>query len=122
MNCGKRKMPPEFFDDIPTRFLSVWNVLKTTQQSIRYKGRCIPEIPRYCIERFSTEGDLVLDAFMGSGTCVSQCIELNRRVIGVDISRRAIQITQERLKRFYPDHQENPLILRATLSSLIGKF
>ncbi|MFX0061647.1 MAG: TRM11 family SAM-dependent methyltransferase [Candidatus Hermodarchaeota archaeon] len=111
-------MPSEFFDDIPTRFLSVWNVLETTQQSIRYKGRCIPEIPRYCIERFSMEGDLVLDAFMGSGTCVSQCIELNRRVIGVDISRRAIRTTQERLKRFYPNHQEDPLILRATTQNL----
>lgn len=111
-------MPSEIVDDIPTRFLSVWNISETKQQPVRYKGRCIPEIPRYCVERFSNEGEVVLDAFMGSGTCISQCIELNRRVIGIDVSKRAIITTKDRLNRYYPNIPEDPLILRATTQQL----
>ncbi|MFX0095115.1 MAG: DNA methyltransferase [Candidatus Hodarchaeota archaeon] len=111
-------MPSESMDNIPPRFLSVWNIAKTKQQPIRYKGRCIPEIPRYCIERFSKEEDIVLDAFMGSGTCVGQCIELKRRVIGVDVSTKAIIATQKRLNRFYSGLQDIPIIVRATSQRL----
>ena len=45
----------------------------------------------------SKEGDLVVDPFVGSGTCLRVCQQLNRRSIGVDINPEYIQMTKERL-------------------------
>lgn len=45
----------------------------------------------------SKEGDLVVDPFVGSGTCLRVCQQLNRRSIGIDINPEYIQMTKERL-------------------------
>ena len=44
------------------------------------------EIPRKCIDIFSSEGDLVLDCFEGSGTTGKVSKEMNRNYIGIEIS------------------------------------
>ncbi len=49
------------------------------------------------IKASSNEGDLVLDSFVGSGTTAAVAEKLNRRWIGVDIGRFAIQTTRKRL-------------------------
>ena len=36
---------------------------------------------------WSNEGDIVLDPFMGSGTTAKKAIELNRRWMGIEISK-----------------------------------
>ncbi len=57
--------------------------------------------PEALVERIinasSDEGDLVLDCFVGSGTTAAVAEKLNRRWIGVDIGRFAIQTTRKRL-------------------------
>src|SRR5580658_10223726 len=83
-------------------FTTVWSFEQTDQEPIRYLGRCIPEIPRYCINRFSKPGDLVLDAFMGSGTAVAESIRLGRNVIGIDPAAGAIRATTRRLQAAFP--------------------
>jgi len=45
----------------------------------------------------SNEGDLVFDAFCGSGTSLVACERLGRRWIGCDLSRYAIEVTRKRL-------------------------
>jgi site-specific DNA-methyltransferase (adenine-specific) len=50
------------------------------------------------IEIATTENDLVLDPFCGSGTTLVAASLLNRRSIGIDISSDAIEITRKRLK------------------------
>lgn len=59
--------------------------------------------PKALIERIvkasSNEGDLVADFYMGSGTTAEVCQDLNRDFIGCDINPRAIEITQQRLKK-----------------------
>lgn len=50
------------------------------------------------IEIATTENDLVLDPFCGSGTTLVAASLLNRRSIGIDISSDAIEITKKRLK------------------------
>jgi site-specific DNA-methyltransferase (adenine-specific) len=51
------------------------------------------ELPRLCLEHFSTEGDLVLDPFMGSGTTARACIEMNRRWIGFELNESYVSST-----------------------------
>ena len=58
--------------------------------------------PDYLLERvievFSRESDLVLDAFIGSGTTAAVAQNLGRRWIGCDINKGAIQTTAKRLQ------------------------
>jgi len=50
------------------------------------------------IEIASNEGDIILDPFCGSGTTLIAGKLKNRKVIGIDISKEAIEITKKRLK------------------------
>jgi DNA modification methylase len=50
------------------------------------------------IKASSNEGDVVLDAFCGSGTTLVAAQKLNRRFIGIDQSVRAITVSRERLE------------------------
>jgi DNA modification methylase len=49
------------------------------------------------IRASSKPGDIVLDSFAGSGTTLVAAEELKRRWVGIDSSRKAIEITQKRL-------------------------
>lgn len=51
------------------------------------------------VKASSNRGDLVLDAFVGSGTTAVVAERLNRRWIGIDSSKLAVYVTQERLLR-----------------------
>ena len=61
--------------------------------------------PKALIERIikasSNEGDIVADYYLGSGTTCEVALELCRNFIGCDINPRAIEITKERIKRFF---------------------
>ncbi|WP_065107416.1 DNA-methyltransferase [Streptobacillus moniliformis] len=56
----------------------------------------------------SNEGDIVLDPFLGSGTCAVASKLLNRRYIGFDINPNAISIAKYRLE--YPIKTESALL------------
>jgi DNA modification methylase len=45
-----------------------------------------PIIPRILIEKFSNEGDTVLDPFLGSGTTAMEALRLNRRAVGIEVN------------------------------------
>ena len=45
----------------------------------------------------SKENDVVVDPFVGSGTCLRVCQQTNRRGIGLDINPEYIDMTEERL-------------------------
>lgn len=45
----------------------------------------------------SRENDLVVDPFMGSGTCLRVCQQTNRRAIGIDINPEYVDMTKSRL-------------------------
>jgi site-specific DNA-methyltransferase (adenine-specific) len=50
------------------------------------------------IELASDEGDVVLDPFCGSGTTMVSAKLLNRKFIGMDVSKDAIKLSKERVK------------------------
>ena len=54
-------------------------------------------LPEWFIKLFTTEGDLVLDPFAGSGTSLAACRELSRQGIGIEKSLDYCQVAAERL-------------------------
>jgi len=46
------------------------------------------------VQRYTKEGDLVVDPMCGSGTTIDVCVEENRRVLGLDIAPRRKDIIQ----------------------------
>lgn len=61
-------------------------------------------MPLKLIERLiillTEENDLIVDPFMGSGTTALACERLNRRYIGIEMSKEYIDIANNRLKEF----------------------
>jgi len=51
----------------------------------------------YCIDKFSREGDLVVDMFLGSGVTALEAVALNRNFIGFDLNPMSIFITRNTL-------------------------
>ena len=51
-----------------------------------YLGKFIPQLVEWFVSRYFTEGQVVLDPFMGSGTTLVQGNELGMHTIGIDIS------------------------------------
>jgi len=45
------------------------------------------------IDKYSLEGDIVLDSFCGSGVTVAEALKLKRRAIGIDLNPIAIKLT-----------------------------
>ncbi|MEG1631198.1 MAG: DNA methyltransferase [Anaerovoracaceae bacterium] len=58
----------------------------------KYRGNWSPYIPRNLLLRYSQEGDLVLDQFVGGGTTLVESKLLNRNIIGVDINPASLEI------------------------------
>ena len=52
----------------------------------RYPAKFIPQLAARLIREYSTEGDLVVDPFMGSGTTLVEAKLLRRPSVGVDIN------------------------------------
>ena len=69
------------------------------QQSITgYPTEKNVELLERIIEASSNEDDLVMDAFMGSGTTLAAADKLNRNWIGIDKGDEALTATRQRLK------------------------
>ena len=59
-----------------------------------YPAKYIPQIPRFFIEKYTKEGDLVYDPFLGCGTTLVECKLLNRDGIGVDLNPIATLVSK----------------------------
>ena len=62
-----------------------------------YRGNWPPQLARNLIERFSAEGDLIVDLFVGGGTTLVEAWLLRRKSLGLDVSTLAVQTTRGRL-------------------------
>ncbi len=58
------------------------------------------ELLERIIKASSNKGDVVLDAFCGSGTTITVAQKLERQFIGIDQNPNAIKLTQKRIKQY----------------------
>lgn len=86
----------------------------THHANARYRGNWAPQVPRNLILKYTKPGEVVLDAFLGSGTTLIECKLLGRHGIGVDINYEALMVAWDRLNFTY-----NPKLER---KSSLGPF
>ena len=64
------------------------------------------QLPVHLLERLilmSTDaGDIVFDPFIGTGTTAVAAARLGRRVVGIDIDKKYVDITRDKLKQEHP--------------------
>lgn len=79
------------------------NVLHlSTECSNRSHSATFPaSLPTWFIKLFTTEGDIVLDPFLGSGTTAIAAKELGRKYVGIDTNEEYCELARKQLKHLY---------------------
>lgn len=97
INGNKTQGLPEYLqtEDIPTD--SNWTDLKGYVFNAKYPTENHEELLERVVLSCSKKGDLVLDAFAGSGTTLAVAEKLGRRWIGIDCGKLAIYTMQKRM-------------------------
>jgi len=96
-----KKWEPENFE---LEMNTVWSFPERgnwATHDAKYRGNWSPFIPRNLLLRYSKEGDLVLDQFVGGGTTLVEAKLLNRSIIGVDINPDALDRCREKTEFEY---------------------
>ena len=79
---------------------NVWNINTEVSNLKRKHPAQFPEqIAGDHIKSWSNEKDIVLDIFNGSGTTTKMAYLLNRKYIGIDISKEYCEIARQRLRQ-----------------------
>ena len=68
----------------------------------RYPAKFIPQIVSRLLEKYTKEGDLVVDPFGGCGTTLVESKVMGRPSIGVDINPVAVLITKAKITPLEP--------------------
>ncbi|MBQ3634647.1 MAG: DNA adenine methylase [Bacteroidales bacterium] len=79
---------------------SLWLIgprAKGGKHSNFYHGNFAPQVPNQMIRRYTDEGDVLADLFMGSGTALFECESLNRNYIGFDINTEVIDFVNGKM-------------------------
>lgn len=80
-----------------------------------YYGNFVPQIATQLFQRFTRTGDIVLDMFLGSGTSAIEAENQGRRLIGVEIAEKQVEIVRQKLGS---GHQERGIhVLQGDSSS-----
>ena len=74
------------------RFTNYGNKYKYTHYLFRFPAKFHPPAIRCLIDRCSTEGDVILDAFCGSGTLLLEAALARRSAVGVDVQPTVRQV------------------------------
>jgi DNA modification methylase len=70
--------------DIDINTDSLW-LIKERDKSGKHKniyhGNFIPQVPNQLIQRYTKQNEIIFEPFMGSGTTLFECENLNRKLI-----------------------------------------
>lgn len=62
-----------------------------------YWGNFIPQIPYQMMRRYTKQGDVVLDPFVGSGTTLIECQRLGRHGLGIELQHNVADLARGRI-------------------------
>lgn len=62
-----------------------------------YHGNFVPQIPNQLIRRYTKKGETVFEPFMGSGTTLFECEQLERKYIGFDINPKIVDYVRQKV-------------------------
>lgn len=100
-NFADAEMAWTSFDRATRLFKWRWNGMLQEQMKWKEKRYHPTQKPvplfRWILERFSSEGDIVLDPFLGSGTTAVACKQLGRRYIGIERESHYCDVARKRL-------------------------
>ncbi|MFX1511080.1 MAG: DNA methyltransferase [Promethearchaeota archaeon] len=80
-----------------TRSWFIINPRPRTKGELNHPGKFPEEVVEHFVEFFTKKSDTVLDPMVGVGSTLLACRKLQRNAIGIDISEKFIQVSQERL-------------------------
>lgn len=72
---------------------------KRAGHQLDYHGNFVPQIATQAFLRYTREGEIVVDFFLGAGTSAIEALRLGRRCIGVDIKRDLLEYVADKLPR-----------------------
>lgn len=73
---------------------------KTGKHKNIYHGNFILQIPYQLLSRYTKQGEVVLEPFMGSGTTLFECENLGRRYFGLYINPETIDYVATQVDLF----------------------
>lgn len=80
------EIPPDLDVKSGDRFLFIsYDQSALTHGLHKYPAKFFPELPRWLIQKYSKEGDWILDPFMGSGTVNLESLLASRNSVGIDV-------------------------------------
>lgn len=91
---------------------SVWQIplctgnerIKNSQGKKAHSTQKPEELLRRVILSSSSEGDLVLDPFLGSGTTCAVAQKLNRKSVGIEKEKKYVKMSEQRLQNINQDY------------------
>ncbi|MDL1973013.1 MAG: site-specific DNA-methyltransferase [Deltaproteobacteria bacterium] len=75
----------------------LWTFSGESKKKVRHPAPFPVELPKRCIRLFSFVDNTVLDPFLGSGSTLIACAQLNRKGIGVEIDENYCKLAKSRL-------------------------
>ena len=88
----------------PQRLQVNGQVERLTHYLFRYPAKFHPPVVRELLDRYTNEGDLVLDPFCGSGTLMVEAAATGRDSVGIDVDPVAIAVAKAKIHRYNVTH------------------
>jgi len=78
----------------------MWNGMLRKGNEERFHPTQKPAgVMRWILEKYTHEGDLICDPFMGSGTTGVACVQTGRKFIGIEIEPKYFEIAKKRIQQ-----------------------